>query len=133
MIDTNIWIFYLRRNQQVRQHLRQALENQDEICIIPIVYFELIRGLRKRNDLESIEQIRRLWRTLSYYEATRTIWDTAVNFYVMTIRQNQQREDADILIAAFAEVLNAVVVTDNIRHFEAFGLPIANWRDNNEC
>jgi predicted nucleic acid-binding protein len=55
VVDTNIWVFYLKKNQQVRQHLRQALTNQDEICIIPIVYFELLRGLQKRNDLESIE------------------------------------------------------------------------------
>jgi predicted nucleic acid-binding protein len=132
VVDTNIWVFYLKKNQRVRQHLRQALTNQDEICIIPIVYFELLRGLQKRNDLESIEQIRKLWRTLSYYEATPPVWDTAINLYVMTIRQNQKREDADILIAAFADILNAVVVTDNVRHFEAFGLPIVNWRDNSE-
>jgi predicted nucleic acid-binding protein len=131
VIDTNIWVFYLRKNEQVRQYLRQALTNRDEICIISIVYFELLRGLEKRNDFESLEHIRRLWRTLSYYEATRAVWDTAIKLYVTALRQNHKREDADILIAAFADVLNAVIVTDNVRHFETFGLAIVNWRASN--
>jgi predicted nucleic acid-binding protein len=48
----------------------------------------------------------------------------------MSVRQNNQREDADILIAAFACQLNATVVTKNVKHFQIFSFPIENWIDD---
>ncbi len=129
VLDTNIWIHFLRKRQHVRQRLQQALRNRDEICVIPIVYYELLRGLEKRHDTESLAFIKRFWRTLSYYEATRQIWDEAIRLWVTTVRQNQKREDADILIAAFASHLQATVVTTNVKHFSVFDLRVENWME----
>lgn len=130
VVDTNIWVAFLRKNQQVRTHLREKLAQGHEICVIPIVYFELLRGLEKRRDIENINFIQQYWSTLSWYECTKYIWDEAVRLWVMAIRQNNKREDADILIAAFAIQLSATVVTQNVRHFSVFQLSIENWIDN---
>jgi predicted nucleic acid-binding protein len=127
VVDTNIWGAFLGKNQKVRTHLRERLAQGHEICVISIVYFELIRWLELRNDLEKLQFIKRYWATLSWYDCTKYIWDEAVRLWVTTIRQNNKREDADILIAAFTVHLNATVVTTNTRHFEIFSFPRENW------
>ncbi len=37
--------------------------------------------------------------------------------------------DADTLIAAFASNRDALLVTDNLAHFEHLGVPLENWRE----
>ncbi len=133
VVDTNIWIEFLRKNAKVRTRLREKLAQRNpinEICIIPVVYYELLRGLEKRRDHGSIHFIKTYWATLSYYEATKLIWDEAIRLWVMTIRQNTMPGDRDLLIAAFAIQLNATVVSRNVRHFSVFGLAIENWIDD---
>jgi predicted nucleic acid-binding protein len=133
VVDTNIWIEFLRKNPKVRTRLREKLAQRtpiNEICIIPVVYYELLRGLEKRRDQGSINFIKTYWTTLSYYEATKQIWDEAIRLWVMTIRQNTMPGDRDLLIAAFAIQLSATVVSRNVRHFSVFGLSIENWLDD---
>jgi predicted nucleic acid-binding protein len=133
VVDTNIWIEFLRKNPKVRTRLREKLAQRDpinEICIIPVVYYELLRGLEKRRDQGNINFIKTYWTTLSYYEATKQIWDEAIRLWVMTIRQNAMPGDRDLLIAAFAIQLSATVVSRNVRHFSVFGLSIENWIDD---
>jgi predicted nucleic acid-binding protein len=130
VVDTNIWIAFLRKNPKVRTRLRETLTQGHEICVIPIVYFELLRGLEQRRDRENISFIKQYWGTLSWYECTKHIWDEAIRLWVTAIRQNNKREDADILIAAFAIQLSATVVSRNVRHFSIFPLSIENWIDD---
>ena len=130
VVDTNIWIEFLRKHPKVRARLRERVAQRHEICIIPIVYFELLRGLEKRRDLTALAYIERYWSTLPYYECTKIIWNEAVRQWVIAIRQNNKREDADFIIAAFAIQLNATIVTRNVRHFSIFQLPVENWIDD---
>ncbi len=130
VVDTNIWIAFLRKNPKVRTRLREKLAQRHEICVIPMVYYELLRGLEKRRDIESINFIKKFWATLSYYECTKQIWDEAIHLWVTTIRQNTMPGDNDILIAAFAIQLSATVVSRNVRHFSVFQLSIENWIDD---
>jgi predicted nucleic acid-binding protein len=50
-----------------------------------------------------------------------------VRLWVSSVRQNNKREDADLLIVAFAVQLNATVVTTNEKHFQIFSFPVENW------
>ena len=130
LVDTNIWIEFLRKNPKVRTRLRETLAPRNEICVIPVVYYELLRGLEKRHDRGSIAFIKQFWATLSYHEATKHIWDEAICLRVMSTRQNTNPGDKDIFIAAFAIQLSATVVTRNVRHFSIFRLPTENWIDD---
>jgi predicted nucleic acid-binding protein len=130
LVDTNIWIEFLRKNPKVRTRLRETLAQRNEIWVIPVVYYELLRGLEKRDDKRSLAFIKQFWATLSYYEATKYIWDEAIRLWVMSTRQNTNPGDKDIFIAAFAIQLSATVVTRNVRHFTIFQLPTDNWIDN---
>ena len=127
VVDTNIWIRFLKKERSVRPRLERVLASGDEIVVTPIVYYELLRGLEKRRDTQSIGAIKQLWSEFLYVETSRPIWDEAIRLWVLAIRKNEKQEDADTLIAAFASHLGAVVVTDNEKHFAAFGLTIENW------
>src|SRR5439155_12262884 len=123
VVDTNNWVELLRKNQKVKSRLSQRSAEGHEICIIPVVSYELLRGLEKRHDLTSITFIKTLWATYSYYEATKLMWDEAVRLWVMSTRQNTNPGDKDIFIASFATQLSATVATRNVRHFSIFQLP----------
>lgn len=127
VVDTSIWVKLLRRDSRVGPRLEQALRQGDTIIVVPIVYYELMRGLRKRNDQTSIGFIERLWSSLTYADLELDSWEAAVRLWVDAVAKNQAREDADVLVAAAASVLQATVVTDNLQHFEVFGVPLENW------
>jgi predicted nucleic acid-binding protein len=58
IVDTNIWIEFLRKNPKVSTRLREKLAQRNpinEICIIPVVYYELLRGLEKRRDMDTTQ------------------------------------------------------------------------------
>ena len=130
VIDTNIWVAFFRKHPKVQPRLLVTLAQRHDIYVIPIVYYEFIRGLRYTNNLQMLHNVAQFWSTLPYYEATKAIWDEATRLWVMTIRQNKMPGDKDLFIAAFAIHLNATVVTRNVKHFEVFSFPIENWVDD---
>lgn len=127
VVDSSIWIKLLRKENRVRAHFERVICGEDELIVTPVAYFEVMRGLVKREDEKSLSFISELWKGLRYEETNQRVWDEAIRLYVLAIRQNQRREDADTILAAFASVLGATIVTTNQRHFEVFGLRVANW------
>ena len=128
VIDTNIWIKLLRKERRVRACVARALDDdRNELIITPVAYYEVLRGLVKRGDTESVDFIRALRERLRYVEATRAVWDEAVRLWVLAVRRNRKQEDADTLTAAFASVLEGTIVTVNEAHFAPFGLATENW------
>jgi predicted nucleic acid-binding protein len=130
VIDTDIWVAFFRKHPKVRPRLLEVLAQGHDICVIPIVYYEYIRGLRYTNNLQMLHDATQFWSMLSYYEATKTIWDEATRLWAMTKRLNKIPGDKDLLIAAFTIHLNATVVTRNVKHFTIFSFPIENWIDD---
>lgn len=129
VMDTNIWIRLLRKENNVRSAVTAALSRGDQILLTSIVYFELLRGLQKRNDTQSIDIIKKMLNAqgCAYQECSRPIWDAAINLWVEACQQNKAREDADIVIAAFAKHMGATVVTDNTKHFSHLGVHVETW------
>jgi predicted nucleic acid-binding protein len=130
VIDTDIWVAFFRKQPKVGQRLLEALSQGHDVCVIPIVYYEYIRGFRYTGNLQMLHNATQFWSTLSYYEGTKAMWDEATRLYAMTKRQNKFPGEKDIFIAAFAIHLNATVVTRNVKHFQIFSFPIENWVDD---
>jgi len=126
IIDSNIWIKLLRDERAVRERFEQAVLQDDQLMVTPVAYFEVLRGLRKREDHDSLGFIAELWRELRYEEINQRIWDEAIRLWVLAVRQNALREDADTILAAYASVFNATIVTANESHFSVFGIPVEN-------
>ena len=127
ILDTNIWIAMLRNQKLVIGNFRKNLAGGHEILVTPVEYFELLRGLEKRGHREHLERIKNLWLTLTYCEADRRMWDTAIKLWISSVKRNQKREDADVILAAFVARYDAVLVTNNVHDFEGFDFPIEDW------
>lgn len=85
VVDTNIWIRLLQRETKVDTALEAALSRGDEVFLPSIVYFELMRGLRRRGDITNIQHIKRLLQRpfCAYVECTQPIWDHAIKLWVL--------------------------------------------------
>jgi predicted nucleic acid-binding protein len=114
----------------VEPRLLATLKQGHYIAIIPVVYYEYIRGFRYTNNLQMLHRVTQFWSLLSYHEATKAIWDEATRLWAMAKHQNKLPGDKDLLIAAFAIHLNATVVTRNVKHFQNFSFPVENWVDD---
>lgn len=132
VVDASIWIKLLRKEKAVGYRLLSAIENGDDVIVTPVAYYEVMRGLRKRDDEKNIVFISEYWTNLPYVEASREVWDEAVRLWVLCVKKNEKREDADTILAAFASVLDAVIVTADKKHFPAFELPVQNWTITDE-
>jgi predicted nucleic acid-binding protein len=117
----------LRKSRQVERAIESALLEGDELIVASVVYFEIMRGLVKRQDKESISFLNEFWKGQTYVEMTRYIWDEAVRLWAWSVKRNKKQTDADTLIAAVATQLGATVVTQNEKHFMHYGFPVINW------
>ena len=119
LLDSNVLTQLLRRNAQVVERYRSTLRRGELVYLSAVVYYEVKRGLLH---VGATTQLRRLdedfkavlrWGTVS--DAT---WDKAAELWAECRRQGRPHDDdGDLLIAAQAIALGAVVVTRNARDF----------------
>lgn len=67
---------------------------------------------------------------MTYTELTQEVWLRGAALWAHSRREGEPLPDSDILIAAHAIELSAILVTDNTRHFRLFeplGLQLENW------
>jgi tRNA(fMet)-specific endonuclease VapC len=128
MLDTNMVSFALRGSDHIDARL-QALR-PGQWCISAVTYSEMLYGLYRR------PQAVKLYRLVSgFLDVTAVMpWDKYAAQAHARIRADLAANgtpigDADEMIAGHAVSLNAVLVTDNVRHFERVeSLNIENWR-----
>lgn len=53
LVDTSVWIKFLRGNPPFFEHLSEALES-DHVCTIEPVFAELLQGAKNRREVEII-------------------------------------------------------------------------------
>lgn len=132
VVDASVWIKFLRREPRICERLTRAMSNDDEVIVTPVAYYEVMRGLKKRNDQANIETLSTLWDGCYCAEATRAVWREAVGLWVQSVKANQLRGDADTITAAFASLLGATIATTDA-HFGIFhelGIPVEDWSDS---
>lgn len=127
ILDSNIWIAILRRQTIPINKLRESTLDGHDILVTAVEYFEVMRGLRLRGNLEAINYLNNLWATLTFCEADQKIWDAAIGLWVKAVKENQKREDSDILLAAFATCHRATIVTNNTKDFSFFEIELEDW------
>lgn len=126
--DSNAVIDILRRKETVLRHLTEALEQNAQFLLCPIVYYEVSRGLMYAKAERQLMAFRELRKALRYERLVHQDWAEAVQRWV-TLRQNGfQVSDADLLIGVFADRRGAVVITSNTRHFSPMHVEAQDWR-----
>ena len=128
MLDTNICIYVLKNHSDELRHKFKAIK---DICISSITYGELCFGIENGNSNLKEER----WRQLEIFTQRLLIdpLDENAGKHYGSIRAQLKKEGTpignnDLLIAAHARSINAVLVTNNVREFNRVpNLVVENW------
>jgi tRNA(fMet)-specific endonuclease VapC len=128
MLDTNICIYVLKNHSDKLRYKFKAIK---DICISSVTYGELCFGIENGNDNLKEER----WRQLEIFTQKLLIdpLDENAGKHYGAIRAQLKKEGTlignnDLLIAAHARSINAVLVTNNVREFNRVpNLNIENW------
>ena len=128
MLDTNICIYVLKNHSNKLRHKFKAIK---DICISSVTYGELCFGIENGNNNLKKER----WRQLEIFTQRLLIdpWDENAGRHYGSIRAQLKKDgeligNNDLLIAAHARSINAVLVTNNVREFNRVpNLTVENW------
>jgi len=127
MLDTSTVSFALRGSSNIDTKL-QALQ-PGEWCISSVTYSEILYGLYRRPEAIKLHRL-----VSNFLDVTAVMpWDNHAAEAHARIRASLAKAgtpigNADEMIAGHALSLNAVLVTDNLQHFQRVeGLDIENW------
>jgi predicted nucleic acid-binding protein len=113
LVDTSVAIDHLRGARPAVDLLNRIIDEDNPIAASEVVRFELIAGVRDA-ELEALEQF---FSALAWVPVDEGITRTAGSLAHQHRRAYSGIDDADYLIAATALVLDAELLTTNVRHF----------------
>ena len=128
MLDTDTSSYIIRQRPESVRTRFNALQ-LEQICISIITYAELLYGVERSS---STKVNRAVVDSFAHHLVIRH-WDEAAAGHYAQIRTHLETSGTpiggmDMQIAAHARSLGAVLVTNNIRHFERVdGLVLENW------
>ncbi len=113
LLDTTIAVDHLRGHQAAVELLRGLVEDDETIAASEIVRFELAAGVRD-DELPALEQF---FSAISWVAIGEDVARAAGELARKHRRAHSGIDDADYLIAATALLLEADLLTTNVRHF----------------
>lgn len=126
LLDTNIVTALLKRDPHATSRLRAALADNARVLISAVVYYEIRRGLLKRDALRQLAVFEQMVSKLEWLDVERPHWDTAAMLWAERQKAGKPGNDADLLLAAQARQAQAVLVTDDA-DFEELEVSHENW------
>jgi tRNA(fMet)-specific endonuclease VapC len=127
LIDTNIITYILRDRAIVLSRLTEALKAGAAFVSSEVVDYEIRRYLVLKGATRQMERYESLSRDWLPTSLTRNDWRTAANLWAEIHRTGRSSDDRDLLIAISAMKEQAILVTNNTRHFEGLGIPLVDW------
>ena len=113
LLDTTVAVDHLRGDQAAVDLLRELVESEETLAASEVVRFELVAGVRD-DELPALEQF---FSALSWVAVGEDVARTAGELAGKHRRAHRGIDDADYLIAATALLLEADLLTTNVRHF----------------
>ena len=132
MLDTDIVIFVLRgRHPEIDRRIGQLAPSQH--CISMATYAELMFGIQHQpSGHVTRDQLARFLDSTTVLDLGREAAEVYARLRYRLNRQGMPIESMDLLIAAHAISIGAILVTNNVKHFERLApdLTIENWIEN---
>jgi tRNA(fMet)-specific endonuclease VapC len=127
ILDTNICIYWLKGNENIEKKILSA--GIDNISISFINLSELYYGAYKSQRIdENIAMIQQLSDHVNVIQSDEAISAAFGNLKAGLENVGLIIDDADIFIAACANVHGMTLVTNNAKHFRRIkGLKLVNW------
>ncbi len=127
LIDTNVITYVLRERAPAFARFTEALNTDNVFLSSDVVDYEIRRYLvlkDAKRQLARYEELSRDWLPVSL---TRDDWRAAAKLWAELHRAGRSIEDRDLLITISALKEQAVLVTNNTRHFEGLGISLVDW------
>lgn len=113
LLDTSVAIDHLRGVEPAVEVLTQIIKADEPILASEIVRFELLAGVRDRE----VDALELFFSALSWVPVGEDVSRTAAALAQNHRRSHSGIDDADYLIAATTLLLDAELLTTNVRHF----------------
>ena len=113
VLDTSVAIDHLRGSESAANLLVAALKAEEALVASEVVRFELLIGARQ----EEMEALEDFSAALSWIPVTEEVARMAAALARRHRRSHSGIDDVDYLIAATALLLDAELLTTNVRHF----------------
>jgi predicted nucleic acid-binding protein len=113
LLDTSVAIDHLRGAPPAVDLLSGLIEAEEPLLASEVVRFELLAGVREK-EVEALEQF---CSALSWVPVGEEVARAAGSLAQRHRRAHGGIDDADYLIAATALLLDAELLTTNVRHF----------------
>ena len=116
LVDTSVAIDHLRGEASATDLLRKLVEADEILAASEVVRFELLAGVRD-DELEALEHF---FSAVSWVAIDEDVARAAGALARKHRRAYSGIDDGDYLIAATALLLDAELLTTNVRHFPMF-------------
>lgn len=125
-LDTNIVIAYFNGNRTIANKLKFHLP---QVSISTLVFGELLYGARASQRREpNLEKVYQLSRIVNIVDFNQACAEQYSQIRVSLRQKGRPTGETDALIAAVALAYDAILVTDNLKHFQHIeGLVLENW------
>jgi tRNA(fMet)-specific endonuclease VapC len=127
VLDTNIISLLLRRDSGVLTRFEAILTDDNLIIGCPLVWYEVQRGLLKRDARRQLQEFNALFAAFAWQDYTSADWILASQLWADRQKLGLPVADADLLIGSFARTRNAVLVTNNVADFQNLNVSIQSW------
>jgi predicted nucleic acid-binding protein len=117
LVDTTIWVDFFREKEKTKQAnvLQQLIEEENNICICPIIYQEILQGVKDDNTFTEIKNI--LKNVTMINTPIMTVVDHAIDLYRSLRKEGITiRKPYDCLIASYA-ILEDIYLLHNDSDF----------------
>lgn len=130
ILDTNVIADRMRAVEPVSTRLKQTVAAGNEIYLCKPVHYEVLRGLHHTRATTKLQIYQKtIVPLLAPLPLTDADWTQAAQFWADARKRGKQLSDVDLLLAALANRLNAVVVSADA-DFDALPITRENWRDS---
>jgi len=127
VLDTNIVSLLLRGDPLVTERFTAILTPDNLIIACPLVWYEVRRGLLKRDARRQMSRFEELFQAFIWQDYTVADWTLAAELWAQRQTQGSPIADADLLIGVFARRRSAILATNNESDFLSLGVSIENW------
>ena len=117
LLDTSVAIDHLRGARQATDLLSRIIEDDEPLVASEVVRLELLAGARE-TELDAVELF---CSAIGWVPVDEHVVRTAASLARKHRRANSGIDDADYLIAATSLILDADLLTLNVRHFPMIG------------
>jgi len=126
-LDTDILIEYFRGSEPIKKKV-ESLTEEDSVGLTWLTFYEFFKGIFVSGKLDEEKFLKGLAKTCVILEESYEAARIGGEIYATLKMRGKLINDADILIASIVKAHNAVLVTNNEKHFSRVeGLQIENW------